>query len=67
VDGRLVVLDPDVARVFTTAKDVNAGLRALITTMPPTVAGGMNSWAHSGVRGNAICPRARAGLIADFP
>ena len=34
--GRLVVLDPDIARVFTTAEEVNSVLRALITTMPPT-------------------------------
>jgi hypothetical protein len=37
--GRLVVLDPDIARVFTTAEEVNAVLRALITTMPPTPGG----------------------------
>jgi hypothetical protein len=37
--SRLVVLDPDIARVFTTAEEVNAVLRALITTMPPTAAG----------------------------
>lgn len=37
--GRLVVLDPDIARVFTTAEEVNAVLRALITPMPPTPAG----------------------------
>jgi hypothetical protein len=30
----MVVLDPDVARVFTTSATVNAVLRALITTMP---------------------------------
>ena len=30
----MVVLDPDVARVFTTSVTVNAVLRALITTMP---------------------------------
>ena len=35
--GRLVVLDPDIARVFTTAESVNAVLRALVTTMPPQV------------------------------
>ena len=35
--GRLVVLDPDVARVFMTAEAVNSVLRALISTMPPTV------------------------------
>ena len=32
----MVVLDPDVARVFTTSATVNAVLRALITTMPKT-------------------------------
>ncbi len=32
--GRLVVLDPDIAQVFTTTEAVNAVLRALITTMP---------------------------------
>ncbi len=35
--GRLVVLDPDIARVFTDAESVNSVLRALITTMPPTI------------------------------
>jgi hypothetical protein len=34
--GRLVVLDPDVAPVFTTAEAVNSVLRALIATMPST-------------------------------
>lgn len=29
-----VLLDPDVARVFTDAESVNAVLRALMTTMP---------------------------------
>src|SRR5436309_11505914 len=32
----MVVLDPDVAQVFTTSAAVNAVLRALITTMPKT-------------------------------
>ncbi len=32
--GRLVVLDTDVAQVFTTAEGVNSVLRALIKTMP---------------------------------
>ncbi len=31
----VVVLDPDIAQVFTTPESVNAVLRALITTMPP--------------------------------
>lgn len=30
----VVVLDPDVSEVFTTPAEVNAVLRALITTMP---------------------------------
>lgn len=30
----MVILDPDVANVFTTSATVNAVLRALITTMP---------------------------------
>jgi hypothetical protein len=34
-DGGLqIALDPDVAKVFTTAESVNAVLRALIETMP---------------------------------
>ncbi len=33
--GRLVVLDPDIAQVFTTDESVNSVLRALMTTMPP--------------------------------
>jgi hypothetical protein len=32
--GRVIVLDPDVAEVFTDPDQVNAVLRALITTMP---------------------------------
>jgi hypothetical protein len=32
--GRLIVLEADVAQVFTDAKTVNAVLRALIDTMP---------------------------------
>src|SRR3989449_6863413 len=35
----MVVLDPDVAEVFTTSATVNAVLRALITTMPKTAQG----------------------------
>ncbi len=35
--GRLVVLDPDIARVFTDAESVNSVLRALITIMLPTI------------------------------
>ncbi len=34
--GRLVVLEPDIARVFTNAESVNSVLRALIATMPTT-------------------------------
>lgn len=37
-DGSLVVvLEPDIAKVFTTPEAVNRVLRALITTMPETV------------------------------
>lgn len=32
--SRVVVLDPDVARVFTTPESVNGVLRALLETMP---------------------------------
>lgn len=32
----VVMLDPDISKVFTTADSVNAVLRALISTMPPT-------------------------------
>jgi hypothetical protein len=32
----VVVLDPDISEVFTTAESVNTVLRALITTMPKT-------------------------------
>jgi hypothetical protein len=35
--SRLVVLDPDVAEVFTTTQSVNAILRGLIKTMPRRV------------------------------
>ncbi len=34
--SRAVVLDPEVAAVFSTAESVNAVLRALIETMPQT-------------------------------
>ena len=37
--GRLVVLDPDIARVFTTEEAVNSVLRAIIAAMPPTAPG----------------------------
>jgi len=33
--SRVVLLDPDIARVFTTPATVNAVLRALLETMPP--------------------------------
>ena len=33
-DRIVVVLDPDISKVFTTPESVNAVLRALITTMP---------------------------------
>jgi hypothetical protein len=32
--GRIVMLEPDVAAIFTTPEQVNRVLRALITTMP---------------------------------
>jgi len=32
--SRVVVLEPDIARVFTTPESVNAVLRALMKTMP---------------------------------
>ena len=32
--SRVVVLDPDIAQVFTTPASVNAVLRALLETMP---------------------------------
>jgi hypothetical protein len=32
--SRVVVLDPDIAQVFTSPESVNAVLRALIATMP---------------------------------
>ena len=32
----VVVLDPDVAQVFRTPEAVNAALRSLIASMPPT-------------------------------
>jgi hypothetical protein len=34
--SRVVVLDPDIAKVFTSPESVNAVLRALIATMPKT-------------------------------
>ena len=36
-DNVVVTLDPDVARVFSSAQDVNAVLRALIQNMPKIV------------------------------
>jgi hypothetical protein len=36
-DRLVVVLDPDIAAVFTTPEAVNTILRALITTMPPII------------------------------
>jgi len=33
--SRVIVLDPDIAQVFTTPATVNAVLRALLETMPP--------------------------------
>ena len=37
--SRVVVLDPDVAEVFTTRESVHEVLRALITTMPARARG----------------------------
>lgn len=34
-DRLVVILDPDIAQVFTTPESVNNVLRALIMTMPP--------------------------------
>jgi hypothetical protein len=34
-ENRVVVLDPDIAEVFTTPESVNKILRALISPMPP--------------------------------
>jgi hypothetical protein len=34
-----VVLDPDIAKAFTTPESVNAVLRALLDTMPRKVSG----------------------------
>ncbi|OHB67482.1 MAG: hypothetical protein A2Y77_05785 [Planctomycetes bacterium RBG_13_62_9] len=33
-DHRIVILDPDISKVFPTSKSVNTVLRALIRTMP---------------------------------
>jgi hypothetical protein len=33
-DPRVVILDPDISKVFPTSESVNTVLRALITTMP---------------------------------
>ncbi len=33
-DHRVVILDPDISRVFPTSESVNTVLRALIPTMP---------------------------------
>jgi hypothetical protein len=33
-DRRVVILDPDISKIFTTSESVNAILRALIKTMP---------------------------------
>jgi hypothetical protein len=37
--SRVVVLDPDIAKAFTTPESVNAVLRALLDTMPRKVSG----------------------------
>ena len=33
-DRRVVILDPDISKVFTSSESVNTILRALITSMP---------------------------------
>jgi hypothetical protein len=33
-DHRVVILDPDISKIFPTSESVNSVLRALITTMP---------------------------------
>lgn len=33
--SRVIVLEPDLARVFTTAESVNAALRAILKAVPP--------------------------------
>lgn len=38
-DCLIVILDPDVSKVFTTAESVNTVLRALINTMPKATKG----------------------------
>ena len=35
--SRVMVIEPDVASIFTTQEQVNAALRALISAMPKTV------------------------------
>lgn len=37
-DQRVVILDPDVSKIFTSSEAVNKVLRALIANMPPTKA-----------------------------
>jgi hypothetical protein len=34
--SRIILLDPDLARIFTSAESVNAALRALLQAMPGT-------------------------------
>ncbi len=34
IGSRVVILDPDIARTFTTQESVNSVLRALLETMP---------------------------------
>jgi hypothetical protein len=36
-DHRVVILDPDISKVFPTSESVNTVLRALITTMPKPI------------------------------
>ena len=35
--SRVIVLDPDIAKVFTTAESVNTALRALLKAVPRSV------------------------------
>ncbi|MEI7845518.1 MAG: hypothetical protein WCK35_06925 [Chloroflexota bacterium] len=46
----MVMLEPDVAKIFTSAKEVNQALRALISSIPkhPTTAGKKPVWVEPG-------------------
>lgn len=49
-DRLIIALDPDLSKVFTTSESVNAVLRALVKTMPPTTpkTGRKSSFAETG-------------------